>query len=706
MTLQKLLIGAILLTGLVDAGLVPPGDAKAAELSGRAIVLRRKRLLPVATSPTPATLSSGIEQAGFDKAVRPQDDLFRAVNGSWLAKTEIPADRSDYGVFAILAEKAETDLREIIENCAASKDNAPGSERQKVGDLYASFIDEARAEELGIRPIEARLAAVDAIQTKAELIRMLAELSKFGVSGPLGCYVDTDAKKSDEHILNISQSGLGLPDRDYYWDAKFKAKLEAYQAHVERMLTLAKIGDAKLCKQAAADIVALETRIAKAQWSKVQNRDADKTYNKMGLAELARLTPGFDWPLYFQAIGVKDARELVVSQPSYLTAMAELLDKVPLATWKVWLKLNIVHRYASLLNKELVDAEFAFYGTTLRGVPQNRPRWKRGVAVVEGCLGEALGKLYVEKRFPPEAKQRMDQMVKNVLDAYRIRFNNLDWLSPATKEKALAKLAMFTPKIGYPKKWRDYSPLEIRRGDLVGNIERHATYEWNRDLAKLGKPVDRDEWHMTPQTINAYYNPSQNEIVFPAAILQPPFFNLAADDAANYGGIGAVIGHETGHGFDDQGSKWDGAGNLNQWWTPADRAEFDKRGDALAAQFDRFEPFPGFKVNGRFTLGENIGDLAGLTIAYDAYRLSLGGKPAPVIDGLTGDQRFFLGWAQVWRRKHREADLKNRLVTDPHSPAEYRVNGTVRNVPAFYPAFGVKEGDKMYLPPEKRVKIW
>ncbi len=370
------------------------------------------------------------------------------------------------------------------------------------------------------------------------------------------------------------------------------------------------------------------------------------------------------------------------------------------------MKLEIVHNYAALLNKELADADFAFYGTTLRGVPENRPRWKRGVAVVEGCLGQAVGKLYVEKHFPPEAKQRMDEMVKNVMEAYRSSFQNLDWLSPATKQKALAKLAMFTPKIGYPKKWRDYSALEIRRGDLVGNIDRSAVFEWNRDLAKLGHPVDRDEWHMTPQTINAYYNPSQNEIVFPAAILQPPFFNLAADDAVNYGGIGAVIGHETGHGFDDQGSKWDGAGNLNQWWTPADRTEFDKREDSLVAQFDQFEPFPGFKVNGRLTLGENSADLAGLTIAYRAYQLSLGGKPAPVIDGLTGDQRFFLGFAQIWRRKHREADLKNRLLVDPHSPAEYRVNGTVRNVPAFYAAFGVKEGDKMYLPPEKRVKIW
>jgi predicted metalloendopeptidase len=713
MILRKLLIGAILLTGVLGGLAIPDrGGLKSTLRESRAAELRfgmlRRRLLPVVTTqaPAPPTMNtscpSGIDQSGFDKAVRPQDDLFRAVNGTWLKETEIPADRSDYGVFAILAEKAENDLREIIENCAAAKDNLPGSERQKVGDLYASFMDEVRAEELGLKPIAARLAAVDAIRSKADLTRTLAELSKFGVSGPLGCYVSTDAKKSDEHILEISQSGLGLPDREYYSDPKLKAKLDAYQAHVERMLALAKIGDARQ----AVDIVALETRIAKAQWSKVENRDADKTYNKMGLAELTKLAPGFDWQLYFQASGIKDVKEVVVAQPSYFTAMGGLLDQVPLETWKVWLKLNVVHAYAALLNKELADADFEFYGTALRGVPQNRPRWKRGVAVVEGCLGEALGKLYVEKRFPPEAKQRMDQMVKNVLEAYRVSFEKLDWMGPETKQKALAKLAMFTPKIGYPKKWRDYSALEIRRGDLVGNIERHAIYEWDRNLAKLGRPVDRDEWHMTPQTINAYYDPSQNEIVFPAAILQPPFFNLAADDAVNYGGIGAVIGHETGHGFDDQGSKWDGAGNLKQWWTPADRAEFDKRGDALAAQFDQFEPFPGFKVNGRLTLGENSADLAGLTIAYRAYQLSLGGRPAPVIDGLTGDQRFFLGFAQIWRRKHREADLKNRLLVDPHAPAEYRVNGTVRNVPAFYDAFGVKEGDKMYLPPEKRVKLW
>ncbi|MGD9128076.1 MAG: M13-type metalloendopeptidase, partial [Planctomycetia bacterium] len=538
-----------------------------------------------ADSLTKSPLASGLDQTNFDKSVRVQDDLFRAVNGAWLDKTEIPADRSDYGSFTALVDQSQKDCREIIDSCAAAMDNRPGSESQKIGDLYASFMDEARAEKLGIEPIAADLAEVDTIKNEKDLTQALAELMKMGVAGPLVCYVSVDAKKSDEHILKISQAGLGLPDRDYYLDAKFKDKREAYQAYVERMLTLAGVKDAK---QAAARIVDLETRIAKLQWTKVENRNIDKTYNKMTVAELAKLAPGFDWTLYLKTLSVKKVDDLVVTQPTYLTAMVKLLDETPLSTWKVWLKFNIVRNCASYLNKDLVDTQFAFYGTTLRGVPENRPRWKRGVALVEGCLGEALGKLYVAKRFPPEAKRRMDEMVKNVLEAYRVSFEESDWLSPATREKALAKLAKFTPKIGYPKKWRDYSALEIRRDDLIGNLKRAATYEWNRDLAKLGQPVDRDEWHMTPQTVNAYYNPSQNEIVFPAAILQPPFFNLAADDAVNYGGIGAVIAHETGHGFDDQGSKWDGNGNLNEWWTPADRKEFDKRGAVLVEQFGQF----------------------------------------------------------------------------------------------------------------------
>ncbi|MEN6458376.1 MAG: M13-type metalloendopeptidase [Thermoguttaceae bacterium] len=648
-------------------------------------------------------LVSGIDMTAMDKNVRPQDDLFRAVNGAWLAKAKIAPDHSSEGVFLKVAEQTQKDLREIIETCANAKDNTPGSERQKIGDMYASYMDDGRAEQLGIKPIAATLATIDRIETKPDLIRSLAELERAGVSGPVACHVNTDAKDSARTILYLYQHGLGLPERNYYWDAKFSKKLAAYAAHVERMLTLAKIPDAK---QAAADIVAFETQLAKAQWSKLECRDTIKTYNKKTLAELSQLAPEFDWARYFETVGAGSPQEVIVAQPSYVAGMARLVDAVPLATWKAWLKWKVVHAYASLLNKELADADFAFYGTVLHGTPKNRDRWKRAIGAVEGTLGEAIGKIYVEKHFPPEAKARMDRMVANIIAAYGQAFRDNQWMGSETKRKALAKLAMFTPKIGYPKKWRDYSRLEIRRDDLVGNIQRATIFEWDWMLAKLGKPVDRDEWHMTPQTVNAYYNPHMNEIVFPAAILQPPFFNLAADDAVNYGGIGAVIGHEIGHGFDDQGSKWDGAGNLVDWWTKADRAEFDKRGAMLVAQYDQFEPFPGFRVNGKFTLGENIGDLSGMTIAHAAYRASLGSAEAPLIDGLTGDQRFFMGFAQVWRCKYREDDMKNRLLVDPHSPAEYRANGTPRNVPSFYSAFGVKPGDKMYLPPEKRVTIW
>jgi predicted metalloendopeptidase len=673
-----------------------------------------KRLLALALSLTalvacPARgraaepLASGIDRANFDNGVRPQDDLFRAVNGAWLAKTEIPADRANYGAFTALGDQAEKDLAAIIETCATAKDNPPGSERQKIGDLYASYMHEARAAQLGVQPIAAMLAAIDRIESKTDLLRSLATLARAGVPGAIGCHAGVDAKDSRRYVLYLSQGGLGLPDRDFYRDTKYKSKLAAYGPHVERMLRLAKVAGAP---QAAAAVVAFESRLAEAHWSKVENRDSIKTYNKKTRKELAALAPGFDWGLYLEALGAAAAQEVIVQQPSFVTAAAGMIDSTPLATWKAWLRWRVIRRYASLLGPELADADFAFYGTVLHGIPQNRPRWKRAVAAVEECLGEAVGKLYVQQHFPPQAKARVDRMVQAIIAEYRERFQNLDWMGPDTKRKALAKLATFNPKIGYPKKWRDYSALDIRRDDLAGNVERAAAYEWNRDLAKLAKPVDRDEWHMTPQTVNAYYNPSMNEIVFPAAILQPPFFNPAADDAVNYGGIGAVIGHEIGHGFDDQGSKWDGAGNLADWWTPADRREFERRATALAAQYDRFEPLPGFHLNGKFTLGENIGDLCGVTIAYAAYHRSLGGKPAATIDGLSGDQRFFLGWAQVWRRKYRDDDLKNRVVTDPHSPSEFRANGTVRNVPGFYAAFDVKPADKMYLPPGARVRIW
>jgi predicted metalloendopeptidase len=658
---------------------------------------------PAAPVVAPKALTSGVTLANFDKAVRPQDDLFRHVNGGWLARTEIPADRSNYGSFTMLAEKSEKDMQAIIEQAAAAKGNPPGSEAQKVGDFYAAYMDEARAEELGAKPLAPMLASVAGIKSKSDLARVMAELGRYGVRGGFGGFVNTDGKKSDQYIIYLFQGGIGLPEREYYLNPKFKDKLDLYGPHIERMLTLAGVADAR---SKAARIVALENQLAKAHWTKEDSRDDTKTYNKLSRADLMAKAKGFDWNLYFDATGADKAQEFIVAQPSYFTAMAKAVDSVPLDTWKAWLEWNVVNQFAGLLSKEIVDADFAFYGTALNGTPENRPRWKRAVANTEGALGEAIGKIYVEKHFPPEAKARMDGLVKNLVEAYRQGIQELEWMSPETKQKALAKLATFNPKIGYPDRWRDYAKLDIKRDDLVGNAQRAFAFELERQLAKLGQPIDRGEWFMTPMTVNAYYNPGMNEIVFPAAILQPPFFDLAAEDAVNYGGIGAVIGHEIGHGFDDQGSKYDGAGNLNDWWTDADRKEFEKRAAQLGAQYDQYEALPGFKVNGAFTMGENIGDLAGVAMAHRAYRLSLGGKDAPVIDGYTGDQRFFIGWAQVWARKYRDDNLKQRIATDPHSPSEFRANGASRNVDAFYAAFEVKEGDKLYLAPEQRVRIW
>jgi len=662
----------------------------------------RAKEAPRTTKEEKPTLASGIDPRNFDEKVRPQDDLFRAVNGSWLARAEIPKDRSNYGAFAALGEKAEADLRAILEDGELEKADA-GSEARKVSNLYASFLDEARVESLGVSPIAFELGAVDAIESKADLVRTLAALRTIGVGGAFRVSVAVDPQDSTRHVLSLAQDGLGLPDRDYYLTPKYSEKLSAYAPHVARVLSLAG-KDETLA--AAASVVELETEIARAHWSRQESRDATKTHNKMTRAQLAELAPGFDWDAFLDAVGAGDVREVEVAQPSYFTALAKMLDEVPLASWKAWLAWHVVHHFAEFLGHELVEAEFAFYGTQLRGVPEQRPRWKRAIGCVQTNMGEALGKLYVAKHYPPEAEARMQALVENLIAAYRARLQANDWMGEETKKKALAKLAAFTCKIGHTKKWRDYSALEIRRDDLVGNVRRGAAFEWRRNVAKLGKPVDREEWHMTPQTVNAYYNSSMNEIVFPAAILQPPFFDLHADDAVNYGGIGSVIGHEIGHGFDDQGSKWDGAGNLVDWWTPADRAEFEKRAAALAAAYDRFEPFPGFHVNGRLTLGENIGDLAGCTVSHVAYRMSLGGKEPPVIDGLTGDQRFFMGFAQIWRAKNRDDEVKSRLATDPHSPPEFRANGTVRNVDAFYDAFGVKEGDGMFVPKAERVRIW
>ncbi len=658
-----------------------------------------------AVAPAPKVLTSGIDSSHFDTATRAQDDLFRAVNGKWLDSFVIPADKSNYGSFTKLDDDAEAQLKVIIEEMAARKELAAGSEEQKIRDFYNAFMDEAKLEALGVKPLEATFAKIDALSTKAALGELMAGLAREGFETPIAPYVHQDNRNATQYIGDLYQSGLGLPDRDYYLlnDAKFKSIREGYVAHVEKMLSLAGMKDAG---KAAKDIMALETRIAKAHWDKVENRDPVKGYNKLDAAALKKLTSEIDWGAYLKGVGFDALPAIIVSQPTYITGLGREIKSTALDTWKIYLKWQALSSAAPYLNKAIVDENFAFNGKTLNGIQEIRPRWKRGVEATEGALGEALGKVYVGKHFPPENKARMEALVANLRKAYEQSINSLTWMSDETKVKAQEKLKSFTVKIGYPNQWRDYSALEVRPGDLAGNLMRATTFEYNRNLAKLGKPIDRNEWGMTPQTVNAYYNPEMNEIVFPAAILQPPFFDVNADDAVNYGGIGAVIGHEISHGFDDQGSQYDGKGNLSMWWTKEDRAKFDALGARLAAQYDQYEPVKGYKVNGKFTLGENIGDLGGLTVAHKAYVLSLAGKEAPVLDGLTGDQRFFYGWSQVWARKYREENLLTRLKTDPHSPSEQRANGTPVNIPAFYSAFGVKEGDKMFKPEAERITIW
>ncbi len=657
---------------------------------------------PAAVEPKP--LTSGIDRANFDEGVRPQDDFYRHVDGGWLARTEIPADKSNYGAFTKLDDDAQQQLKDIIEAAAADANKQAGSDEQKVGDYYAAFMDEAKADALGLKPLDAELAGIAALKDKKELPALLAHLDRLGVSVFRGD-IQPDAKNSSRYIFYVDQGGTHLPDRDYYLDkdAKFAGIRKAYLAHVEKMLALANI---KEPAKSAAAILDFETRLAQLQWPRVDTRDADKTYNHFEFAALGELMPGFNWTAYNEGVGVTKSPGVVLGEPSFFKGWDRLVNTTPLETLKVWLQWSVLTNYAGYLSRPFVNEDFAFFGTTLNGVQEIEPRWKRAVAASEGALGEVLGRLYVAKHFPPEAKARMEQLVQNLLAAYKESIGTLDWMTEETRQKALAKLATFDPKIGYPDKWKDYSALQVKTEDLVGNVMRSNAVEHERAIARLGTPIDREVWEMTPQTVNAYYNPLKNEIVFPAAILQPPFFDLDADDAVNYGGIGAAIGHEIGHGFDDQGSKFDGEGNLKNWWTDADRKNFETRTKALITQYNAYEPLPGHKLNGAFTIGENIGDLGGLSIAYKAYLISLAGKPAPVIDGFTGDQRFFLGWAQIWRRKYRDENLLSRLKADPHSPSEFRCNGVVVNVPAFYTAFDVKEGDRMYLAPEKRVKIW
>jgi predicted metalloendopeptidase len=657
----------------------------------------------------PAALSkapeSGLDPASFDRAVRPQDDLFRHVNGSWLAKTEIPADKASYGAFDILFDKAQADLRAIVEEASKSSAKTAGSEAQKIGDFYESFMNEQRAEEIGITPLKAELDAIDAITTKSDLARHFARFFKLNLINPIVGYVDGDAQQPTNDILYVFQGGLGLPDRDYYLknDDKLKEYREKYVGFVGNILGQA--GDANASKS-AREIFVLETRLARAHWTNVENRDAVKTYNKVMVADLTKKFPGFDWDTWTKELGVSAVPAVVVSQPSYLKALASTVNELPVDAWKPYLKASLLNGFAPYLNKSIVDAEFSFYNTTLRGVKEQQPRWKRGVNILNGNLGEMLGKLYVERHFKPEAKARMEALVANLREAYREGIDKLEWMGPETKKQAQEKLARFTPKIGYPNKWRDYSKLEIRKDDLVGNIMRAFEHENNYQLGKAGKPIDPEQWGMTPQTINAYYNPVRNEIVFPAAILQPPFFNLDADDAVNYGGIGAVIGHEMGHGFDDQGRQFDATGALRDWWTKTDAAEYEKRAKVLVEQFNEFEPLPGLHINGALTLGENLADLTGLVISRQAYLLALKGKDAPTVDGLTADQRFYMGWAQSWKAKERDESLRQQVLTNVHSPEMYRANGPIRNIPEFYAAFGVKEGDKLFLPPDRRVKIW
>ena len=655
-------------------------------------------------------MKSGVTIADRDLQLRPQDDLFGYVNGSWVRRTEIPDDRATYGSMTQLRDTAEADVRVIVEQAAAG--NAPaGSAARKVGDLFASFMDVDRANALASAPISEELADVRTVQDVSGLLGLAGRLHRTGVSDAVGLYVDTDARNSSRYLVHLSQAGLGLPDESYYREDSFAEIRAAYVAHMARMLELSGYAaSAATATEAAGRILALETRLAAGHWDVVESRDAVATYTLLDRAKLEAQVPQVDWAAWLFGLGAPGNAfdEVVVRQPSFLSAWSEALAELPLADWKHWLAWQVVSSRSPYLSAELSAQRFDFYGRTLSGTPQQRVRWKRGISLVEGALGEVVGQLYVERHFPPPAKQRMVQLVDNLVEAYRRNIESLDWMGAETKCKALAKLEMFTPKVGYPDSWRDYSGLRIAPDDLVGNVRAASAFELDRDFAKIGEPVDRGEWFMTPQTVNAYYNPGMNEIVFPAAILQPPLFDLDADDAAIYGGIGSVIGHEIGHGFDDQGSKYDGAGNLLDWWTDADRVNFDERAQALIAQYSSFSPRDlddQHLVNGAFTVGENIGDLGGLTIAFAAYLISLQGKQPPVIDGLTGAQRFFEGWAQCWKAKTRDAEAVRRLSVDPHSPPEFRAN-VVRNLEEFYAAYDVVEGDGMWLAPANRVRIW
>ncbi|MDP7592282.1 MAG: M13 family metallopeptidase [Litorilituus sp.] len=656
-------------------------------------------------APQKTALASGIEKANMDTNIRPQDNFYRYINGGWMNNHKIPADKTAIGSFYDLRDKADEDVKMIIEELAATEGLKIGTDEQKVADIFRSYMNTKQRDAAGITPVQDILTAIQDIKSKDDLAKFFGTYSTAGINNPLALYISIDAKDSSSYAIHIWQNGLNLPDKDYYFNEaeRFVNLRKGYVTHIENMYNLAGLESGK---DAAQNIMALETNLATYHWTRVQSRDSEKRYNKFATTALNELTDKFNWQAFLAAEKVTNQKDIIINQPDFIEGFGKVFDETPIDVWKQYLTFNTLSAFSSYLTTELDNENFDFFSKQLNGRQEQRPQWKRGVSVVNGNLGEVIGKVYVARHFTPAAKSRMSELVENLRNAYGSSISDLEWMSEDTKKAAHLKLAAFTPKIGYPDKWEDYADLTIKSDDLVGNIIRSRKVSSDKGLAKLGGPIRKWEWHMTPQTVNAYYNPPANEIVFPAAILQPPFFNMKADDAVNYGGIGAVIGHEMGHGFDDQGSKYDAQGNLRNWWTEQDLKEFANRTQSLVKQYAGYQVFDDLHVNGELTLGENIGDLSGVTIAYKAYKASLKGQEAPVIDGLTGDQRFFMGYAQIWRSKIVEKSMRNRVATDPHSPGEFRALGSLSNMNEFYDAFNVKEGDAMYIAPEKRVKIW
>jgi endothelin-converting enzyme/putative endopeptidase len=691
----------ILIAILIAIGVFYRGESESGRANNEAAVIT-----PAASKPAGEEAAlSGLHLKALDRSTRPQDDFYQFANGGWLDSTRIPEIYSGYTVYHQVHEEAEVALRSIIEAAGASR-GENGTESQQVGDIYSSWMDTETINGNGLEPIQVDLNRVDAIATREELVSTMVELNRKGVEAPFGFYVYPDLKNSSSYAVYFGQDGITMPNRDYYLELEnenFTKAREALPGYMARLLALTGLEDT----QAAADrVFQLETAIAQAQWDSVENRDPEKTYNPYPVDALNELGGNFDWAVTREILGLGAADKLIIRQPSFFEAFDGMIAEVPLETWKLYLSFRVLDAAAPHLDEATAEIRFDYRNRTLNGQQEQRPRWKRGISMVNGMVGEAVGKLYVAEHFPPEAKAKMNELVENVIATLDETLEALEWMSAETRTKAKEKLAKFTPKIGYPDEWKDYSALRIEPGEHFGNLRRTLEWEHQREIDKLGQPIDRNEWFMTPQTVNAYYSPARNEIVFPAARLQPPFFQLSADDAINYGAVGGVIGHEISHGFDDKGSKFDGDGNLSNWWTDEDRAAFEKRTGALVEQYAAFEPVEGMHVNGELTLGENIGDLSGIAMAYRAYMRSLDGQEPPVIDGFTGPQRFFIGYAMSRKGKYHEEAIINRLASDPHTPLKYRVNGPYRNIDAFHQAFETAQGDGMWLPPEQRVRIW